>query len=142
MGRELDHFTGEGFNGGVLDTRDYRGDLLLIDFWGSWCHACIREMPHVFEAYNRYREDGFSVLGVVVRDTREKARAFLRRNGYPWDQVFDEESSIAEAHVVVGYPTTILVDRQGKVRCTRTFGGGLEIALRLLVDRDLAPLPD
>ncbi len=142
VGRELDHFSCEGLDGGIIDTRDYRGKLLLIDFWGSWCHACIREMPHVFEAYNRYREDGFSVLGVVVRDTKEKARAFLRRTGYSWDQVFDEESSIANEQVVVGYPTTILVDREGKVRCTRTFGGGLEIALRLLVDRDLPPLPD
>jgi len=55
--------------------------------------------------------------------------------GYMWGQAFDEGSEIASKHVVVGYPTTILIDREGKVRCTSTFGGGLEIALKLLIDR-------
>ncbi len=135
VGRELDHFTAEGLDGGTVASRDYAGQFLLIDFWGSWCHACIREMPHVYEAWNRYHDRGFAVLGIVVRDTREKARAFLQWTGYPWDQAFDGDYSIAPQHVVVGYPTTILVDRQGRVRCTRTFGGGLEIALRLLLER-------
>jgi thiol-disulfide isomerase/thioredoxin len=135
IGKELEHFRCEGLDGGSVDTRDYGGKLLLIDFWGSWCHACIREMPHVYESYNQYGNNGFEVLGVVVRDTRKKARAFLRRMGYMWGQAFDEGSEIANEHVVVGYPTTILIDREGKVRCTRTFGGGLEIALKLLIDR-------
>ena len=135
VGHPLEPFTLPGLNGGTVASSDYAGRLLLIDFWGSWCHACIREMPHAYEAWNRYHERGFEVLGIVVRDTREKARAFLERTGYPWDQAFDADSSVAGEHVVVGYPTTILVDGSGRVRCTRTFGGGLEIALRLLIER-------
>jgi len=133
VGQPLETFTLPGLNGGTVSPERFAGRLLLIDFWGSWCHACIREMPHVYEAWNRYHEHGFEVLGIVVRDTREKARAFLERTGYPWDQAFDADSSVAARQVVVGYPTTILVDGSGRVRCTRTFGGGLEIALRLLM---------
>jgi len=133
VGHPIEPFTLPGLDGGIHSPGDYTGRLLLIDFWGSWCHACIREMPHAYEAWNRYHDRGFEVLGIVVRDTREKARAFLERTGYPWDQAFDADSSVAARHVVVGYPTTILVDGSGRVRCTRTFGGGLEIALRLLI---------
>jgi thiol-disulfide isomerase/thioredoxin len=134
IGTRFEHFRGPGVARDVVDSRDFDGRTFLVDLWGTWCHACIREMPNVQRARLRFGSLGFSVVGIDVRDTRPKAAAFSMRTGYDWPSLFDTEEEIASNYVIVGYPTTILVDRNGRIRCIRAYGGGLEIGLALLLE--------
>ena len=119
-------------DGRPVDLADWRGKVVLVDFWASWCPDCLREMPDVLKAYRQYHDKGFEVVGVSMDHDKVAMLAFLKKHEIPWPQEYDGQawdSSIAVKYGVKGIPEMWLVDRNGHVIATGVHGSQLEAKL-------------
>ena len=96
---------------------DLRGKVVLLDFWGTWCIPCRKELPDLRKAYAAYRERGFVILGMDARDELASLQAFVAEQDVPWLHATAEsvEDVIRNGFRIRGYPTKILLDREGRV---------------------------
>jgi thiol-disulfide isomerase/thioredoxin len=112
-------FTGTTLTGSRLSFSSYRGRVVVLNFWGSWCAPCREEAPMLAVAAQRYRSAGVDFLGVDVRDTTASALAFVHDYGIPYPSVNDSGSVITLDFTAVvpiaGTPTTLVVDRTGHI---------------------------
>jgi thiol-disulfide isomerase/thioredoxin len=111
-------FSGEAVSGPAVDTSAYRGKVLVVNWWGSWCAPCRTEAPTLADLATATRADGVRFVGVDVRDARDKAAAFERAYQMSYPSVFDDAGLVAvqfRRTPPVSTPATILIDRQGRV---------------------------
>jgi peroxiredoxin len=116
-------FTLKDINGANVQLTDYKGKVVLLNFWATWCGPCKLEIPEFVEAYQRYRDKGFVILGVLSEDdpTPTELRTFMTqfKMNYP---VLREHQDFAAANGELwALPTSLLIDRQGLI-CTRHTG--------------------
>ena len=94
----------------------YRGKVVLVDFWATWCGPCRREMPHVKELYEKHNGKGFDVVGISLDEDQEALAAYLEENAIAWETLAGEGTQdLAEKYGVRGIPTMMLVDKDGKI---------------------------
>jgi cytochrome c biogenesis protein CcmG/thiol:disulfide interchange protein DsbE len=94
---------------------DYRGKVVVLNFWASWCVPCRDESPLLERWHERIRSKGGAVLGVNVLDVRSDARAFVEEYGLTYPMLRDGSSASSDAYGVVGYPETFVIDRRGRI---------------------------
>jgi thiol-disulfide isomerase/thioredoxin len=99
----------------VKFPEDYKGKVVMIDFWATWCHPCMMEVPNVAAAYEKLHGQGFDVLGVTLdqKDALEKVKTVTAQNKMVWPQIFEGkgwQTSLAELYAVTGIPACWLVD--------------------------------
>lgn len=104
------------FDGGTLALSDFRGKIVVVNFWASWCTPCKQEMPNLERLWRAYRSRGVVVLGVDVQDDPDDARAFLRALQITYPNVHDPGQERMTAYQVVALPTTVFVDRGQRLR--------------------------
>ena len=114
-GREAPDFRLQTLDGDTLRLSDLRGQVVLLNFWASWCLACIDEHPLLVAAERRWGPDGLRVVGVVYQDVRPNAQAWMRERGGSWPNVLDAGSRTAIEYGLFGVPETFLLDRNGVV---------------------------
>ncbi len=112
-------FTASTLTGSRLSLSSYRGRVVVLNFWGSWCVPCREEAPALAVAAQQYRSAGVAFLGVDVRDTTASAEAFVRSFGITYPSVSDSSSQITLDFTAVvpiaGTPTTLVIDRTGRI---------------------------
>lgn len=119
---------------------DYRGQVLLVNLWATWCHPCREEIPYLGELYHRYRGDGLAVLGISVdlRSDVAAVLAYVDEMAIEYDIALDPDALSKEALAARGLPTTLVVNRDGSVAFSwigpvpegePTFVAGVEAAL-------------
>ena len=113
---EAPDFTLETLAGGNLRLQEHRGEVLLINFWASWCGPCRQEMPILDRLHQRYEEAGFAVLGVNVEGKRKPAEKIAKKSKVTFPVLIDAGQKVSEAYDLEAMPTTVVVDRNGKVR--------------------------
>ena len=99
-----------------LRLSEYRGDVVMINFWATWCGPCRQEMPLLDELYTRYERVGFSLLGVNIDDDSRRAMQMIEDLGVSFPVLFDARKEVSELYEVEAMPVTVLVDREGNVR--------------------------
>jgi peroxiredoxin len=95
---------------------DLKGQVVLINFWASWCGPCRQEMPILDQLYRSYQAAGFTLVGVNVEPNATDAQKFLKGTAVSFPILFDPNSAVSQLYQVSGMPSTVIVDREGKVR--------------------------
>mgnify|MGYP000567878005 CR=1 FL=1 len=109
-------FTLKSASGVNLKLSEFRGEVVLINFWASWCGPCRQEMPLLDELYSRYQRVGFNLLGVNIDDDSSRAMAMINELGVSFPVLFDASKEVSRLYEVDAMPVTIIVDREGNVR--------------------------
>lgn len=109
-------FSLESRDGSVVTLSELEGDVVMINFWATWCGPCRQEMPHLEALHQRYSNLGFTLLGVNVEDNREGADKFLAETPVSFPILFDPKSEASKLYDVVAMPSTVLVGRDGTMR--------------------------
>ncbi|PCM45485.1 TlpA family protein disulfide reductase [Marinobacter sp. ANT_B65] len=109
-------FTLESRSGDNVRLEDHRGEVVMLNFWASWCGPCRQEMPLMDGIYSRYQDLGFTILAVNVDENRDEALRFLDKVPVNYPVLYDPESSVSELYEVPAMPTTVMIDRDGTAR--------------------------
>jgi len=115
-GKLAPDFALKSSTGENLRLSEYRGDIVMINFWATWCGPCRQEMPLLDELYTRYARVGFNLLGVNIDDDSRRAMQMIEELGVTFPVLFDARKEVSKLYEVEAMPVTILVDREGNVR--------------------------
>ncbi len=110
------NFTLKSAGGENIRLSEFRGQVVLINFWASWCGPCRQEMPHLERIHQKYEALGFTVFGVNVEQDRKLADQVLRDIPVSFPILFDDENRVSQLYDVDAMPVTVLVDRGGEIR--------------------------
>lgn len=140
-GRAAFEFTSPTLDGDTLSLGDLKGKVVVLNFWASWCVACIGEHRVFVEAERYYAGQDFQMLGVVYQDSPENARRWMARRGGSWPNVIDPSSRIAIDYGVYGAPETYFIGRDGRI-AYKQIGPVYPEVMLYWVDRLLAESTD
>jgi len=115
-GQAAPDFALKSSSGENLRLSEYRGDVVMINFWATWCGPCRQEMPLLDELYTRYERVGFNLLGVNIDDDSRRAMQMIEELGVNFPVLFDAQKEVSKLYDVEAMPVTVLVDREGNVR--------------------------
>jgi peroxiredoxin len=115
VGKPAADFRLPALNGNLVSLSELRGQVVLVNFWATWCAPCRVEMPEIVRAYERYKSRGFTVLAVNVEDDWPEAAEFAQQYGLPFPVLLDKEGRLSRAWRLRGLPSTIFIDRSGTV---------------------------
>ncbi len=116
VGEPLPNFTATDLDGDPISLQDYRGKVVLLDFWAVWCSPCIAEMPNIKRVYNRYKDEGFDIIGISLDTDEKRLRNYLKENDIPWRQVFSGkswQSPVSKQYGIRAIPAPWLIDKEG-----------------------------
>lgn len=121
-GKQAPEFNGTDINGNEINLSDYRGKIVLLDFWASWCGPCQEEFPFLIDFYRKFKKDSLIVLAVNIDNKKENVLRFLNKyrakNMFP--VIFDPEKIIPPLYELNGMPTSVFIDKEGIIRFTHT----------------------
>jgi peroxiredoxin len=142
LGYTAPDFAASDLSGNEISLANYRGKVVLLDFWATWCVGCLIELPHVKRVYDTYKGNGFRVIGISQNQNQHDVEYFVRMVGIDWPQIFDGRGAIAGVYRVGPIPATFLIDKNGVIRYTNVHGQvELERAVRDLLGLPVNPPP-
>ena len=109
-------FTLASRSGGEVSLADLKGQVVMINFWASWCGPCRQEFPALDQIYAKYKPMGFTLVAINVESEKSDAEKFLAKTPASFPILFDPDNKVSGQYGVSAMPTTVLVDRQGRVR--------------------------
>lgn len=138
-GAEFPDFSVTDLNGKPLSLSQFKGKVVLVDFWATWCPPCVAEMPRIIATYQKYHDKGFEVIGISLDRDKAELLKYIEKNKIAWPQHFDggkaPGESLAEKYGAEAIPTTFLIGADGKIIAATTgpMGGALEEHLAKLL---------
>lgn len=129
VGYPANNFSQTSSDGKVVKLSDFRGKYVLLDFWASWCRPCRMENPNVVAAYNRFKDKGFTVLGVSMDSNKDPWLAAIQQDGLTWTHVSDLKgwaNEVGKTYNVTSIPQNYLIDRDGKIIAKDLRGAALD----------------
>ncbi|MCZ6765931.1 MAG: redoxin domain-containing protein [bacterium] len=138
IGSEPIPFEVKDLEGNALNLTKYKGKVVLIDFWATWCGPCRVEMPNVVRLHKKFKSKGFEIIGISLDYQNQLAdlERYIKANDMQWPQHFDGkgwQNGIALKYGVKSIPATYLIDRQGKIRYRSVRGAQLDKAVEKLI---------
>ena len=115
-GAPAPQFTLTARSGANVSLGQYRGQVVMLNFWASWCGPCRQEMPLLDSIYTKYKRMGFTLIGVNVEPDSKSANDWLKQTPVSFPILYDKESKVSKMYDVEGMPSTVIIDRAGKVR--------------------------
>jgi cytochrome c biogenesis protein CcmG/thiol:disulfide interchange protein DsbE len=108
-------FTLDSYDGDTLTLSGLRGQVVVVNFWASWCVPCADEAPGLEKAWQAYRDQGVMFIGVDYVDSDAEGRKFIEKYGITYPNGPDLGNRISDAYAIQGVPETFIIDRQGEV---------------------------
>jgi len=109
-------FTLDGLGGEATSLAQFKGQVVMLNFWATWCGPCQQEMPLLDQMYRKYKPAGFTLIGVNVDKEAPPVRALLARKPLSFPVLLDPASQVSKSYKVDEMPSTVLIDRKGNVR--------------------------
>lgn len=109
-------FTLKSLEGSNLRLEEYRGQVVLLNFWASWCGPCRQEMPILDKLHQRYEDTGFAVLGVNVEGEAAPAQKIVDKTNVTFPVLIDDAQATSKLYDLKAMPSTVVIDRDGVVR--------------------------
>lgn len=108
-------------DGNFHTSEQYKGKPLILNFWGTWCPPCRRELPDLKKIYAEYKPMGLEIIGLAVNDTPEKVRKYAEQSGLDWVMLIANRESAMSYQIGTGIPVTIFLDKDG-IEISRAIG--------------------
>lgn len=121
-GDQAPNFVLTDLNGKKHQLSDYKGQGVLLNFWGTWCPPCKKEMPALNEAYKAFEDKGVQVISINIAQSDFEVRDFVSSYGLDFPMTIDQTKSVMRAYNVDQLPATFLIDSNGKIKCILTYG--------------------
>ena len=115
-GMPASEFTLTDLNGKTHSLNDYRGKIVLLNFWATWCKPCTTEMPAMQACYDRLRDKGFVVLAVNELEDEAKVREHIKTHGHTFPVLMDKDNRVANQYGVFGLPVSVFIDEKGMIQ--------------------------
>ncbi|KNZ32964.1 MAG: redoxin [Methylibium sp. NZG] len=109
-------FTLRTMSGPNMRLQEQRGQVVLVNFWASWCGPCRQEIPHLNTLYDKYRASGFVLMGVNIDDNPKVAAELAAKLGVKFPVLLDTDKTVSKLYDMSAMPATVVIDRDGKVR--------------------------
>jgi thiol-disulfide isomerase/thioredoxin len=125
-------FNEKDLAGEPLSIAKFKGKVVLVDFWATWCGPCRGELPNVLAAYKKYHDKGFEIIGISLDRDENALKSFIKENGMVWPQYFDGlgwGSKLGQKYGITSIPMTFLLDQEGKIVATGLRGAMLDAQL-------------
>ena len=132
VGTIFPDFNERDLNGKSLSIANYKGKVVLVDFWATWCGPCRGEVPNVVATYRKYHGKGFEIIGVSLDQDQQKLLAYAQEQGMTWPQFFDGkgwDNKLAMKYGIESIPASYLLDGNGKIIARDPRGDALEPAV-------------
>jgi len=109
-------FTLQDLNGDQVSLVDYRGKVVLLNFWATWCPPCQHEVPMFVDMYEELKDDDFVILAVSIGEGKDKVSSFAAEKGMSFPVLLDSSKVVGRRYLVRAIPTSVVIDRFGVVR--------------------------
>ena len=116
VGMQAEDFHLPDLAGKEQSLSQYRGKIVLLNFWATWCKPCTTEMPAMQTAYDKLRDKGFVVLAVNELEDDARVREHIKQYGHTFPVLMDHDNKVANQFGVVGLPVTVFIDQEGRVQ--------------------------
>ncbi len=137
IGKPAPEFEVQDLKGEELSLEKYKGHVVLLDFWATWCGPCIAELPNVKKVYEKYKDQKFQIIGISLDRAQKPLETMIEKDGLSWVHHWDQGGQIANQYKVTGIPSMFLLDGQGVIRKAGLRGHALGTAVAELVEENL-----
>jgi thiol-disulfide isomerase/thioredoxin len=131
-GSQFPDFLERDLTGKLFSVSDYKGKVVLVDFWATWCGPCRAELPNVIAAYDKYHDKGFEIIGVSLDSDKAALENYIKLSKMPWPEYFDGlkwQNKLAMKYGVEAIPMNYLIDVNGKIIGSSLRGDDLDAAV-------------
>lgn len=115
IGDNAPDFSLVDLNGETHKLSDYKGQGVLLNFWGTWCKPCKKEMPAINNQYKQFKDQGVQILGINIAQSNLEVSSYADKLGVEFPIAIDKTKSVMRAYNVDPLPTTVLIDKDGKI---------------------------
>lgn len=138
VGTKFPDFNEMDTAGKPFSIANYKGKVVLVDFWATWCGPCVSELPNVLKTYEKHHPKGFEIVGISLDEDKGKLTSFTKTQNMPWQQYFDGkkwENKLALKYGVNSIPATYLLDGEGRIVAKDLRGDALEAEVAKLLSK-------
>lgn len=115
-GKIAPNFKLEDISGRVYELQDYAGNIVLLNFWATWCAPCRLEMPLLEETSQALANENFIVLAVNLQESVAEVEEFVNEIGLTFPVLLDSDGTVSELYRIIGYPSSIVIDSTGRIQ--------------------------
>lgn len=141
IGKPFEDFQVKSIDGQDLSVSRYRGKVVLVDFWATWCQPCMQALPQVIELYQKYQAQGLEIIGISLDKDLNQLKKVIQEKEVKWLQAADGQgwqSQLAEKYGIQSIPATFLLDRDGRIYRKDLQGQPLENAVKKLIAKPVS----